>query len=90
MSKNKIVYIKYGELDKEVYTIKEICEMLDIEKAILQKACDEFSIQPKQNEDGKWGFPLGALTVLHYKMFHSYNEHKEKETARNSHGPWDD
>ena len=60
MSKNKIVYVKYLDLDKDFYTLKEICSMLDLNKSFPHTACEESGIRPQQNEVGDWGFTLLA------------------------------
>ena len=86
MAKSKIIFIKYDELDKEFYTIKEVQDMLNLDKSFLESACEEFNVHPKQNRYGEWGFSIAALTYLHYKMFYEYNDHR---TRKANNGPWD-
>lgn len=87
MSKNKIVYVKYLDLDKDFYTIKEIYSMLDLDKSFLHSACEESGIRPQQNEVGDWGFTLYNFRAPHHWMYDTYNE---KGTVKAGNGPWDD
>lgn len=87
MSKNKIIYVKYLDLDKDFYTLKEICNMLDLDKSFLHSASEESGIRPQQNEYGDWGFSLYNFRALHHWMYDNYNE---KDTVRGNNGPWDD
>ena len=87
MSKNKIIFVKYVDLDKDFYTIKEICDMLDLDKSFLHSACEESGIRPQQNQYGEWGFSLYNFRAIHHWMYDNYNE---KGTLKAGNGPWDD
>ena len=48
MTNKKIIFVSYVDLDKDYYTINEICDMLDLDKHFLHAACEESGIRPAE------------------------------------------
>lgn len=44
-------FVKYKEL-KEFYTIKETCELFEMEKGDLKEKCECYDVIPRRNEIG--------------------------------------
>ena len=51
-----VPYINYRELDKEFYTIPEVCRLFQVEKSYLKEKSKLHHIDPRQNEIGEYGF----------------------------------
>lgn len=80
-----IPFMNYHDVEYKFYTIDETCELLNIDKSMLKEACEEFNIDPQENENGVYGFTRQRVCNLHnhlYKKYHVKNTTKKK-------GPWD-
>ena len=49
-----VPYINYKDLD-EFYTLKGVCQLLELDKQTLQEKCRQYEISPQRNEVGDWG-----------------------------------
>ena len=81
-----IPYMNYKEMQDDFYTIEETCELLNIDKSMLKEACDEFHIDPQENEHGDYGFTRQRFCNLHN---HLYKKYHVKNTTGKKKGPWD-
>ena len=84
MSANyKIPYVTYNEM-REFYTLKETCELLNIDKDLLKETCDEFGFKPIENEIGDFGLPKYCVRKVHN---HLYRKFYDKGQSRKV-DPW--
>lgn len=51
----KVPYIEYRKM-KGFYTIEEVCDLFQMDKNQLRQKSEFYSILPRQNEIGEWGF----------------------------------
>ena len=61
-------------------------ELLNIDKSMLQEACEEFNIDPQENESGAYGFTRQRVCNLHN---HLYKKYHHKNATGKKKGPWD-
>lgn len=79
-----IKYIDYNELD-EFYSIPKLCKLFSMTKKELRYYCEKFSVVPRQNEIGEWGFVKYDVRMLHNKIYKS-EKANSKETRHDD--PW--
>ena len=74
-----IPYINYRELDKEFYTIPEVCRLFQVEKSYLKEKSKLHHIDPRQNEIGEYGFVKYDVRKLHNLLYHEDREDKRTD-----------
>ena len=79
-----VPYINYKDLD-EFYTLKGVCQLLELDKQTLQEKCRQYDISPQRNEVGDWGLSRYNLRKLHNTL---YYEDKKKVGGRRGDDPW--
>lgn len=83
----EIPYINYRELD-EFYTIPQFAKLLGISKQELKAKCEQYDIQPRQNEIGDYGFVRFDVRKLHNALYHESREGKKDGSAYREDDPW--
>ena len=74
-----IPYINYRELEKEFYTIPEVCRLFQVEKSYLKEKSKLYRIDPRQNEIGEYGFVKYDVRKLHNLLYHEDRENKRTD-----------
>lgn len=74
-----VPYINYHELDKEFYTIPEVCQLFQVEKSYLKEKSKLYHIDPRQNEIGEYGFVKYDVRKLHNLLYHEDRENKQAD-----------
>lgn len=68
-----VPYINYFDM-KEFYTISEVCELFEMPKETLRKECEQYSIAPRRNEIGEYGFVKYDVRKLHNAIYKASRE----------------
>ena len=83
--KIKIPYVAYNEMEQDFYTMKETCDLMNIDKLLLKETCQELHIEPIQNEIGDYGFAKYHVRKLHNYLFKKYYD---KNGTGKKDDPW--
>lgn len=74
----KVPYIEYRKM-KGFYTIEEVCDLFQIDKNQLRQKSEFYSILPRQNEIGEWGFVTYDVRKLHNLLYHEEGPRKDQD-----------
>ena len=75
-----IPYIDYKKV-ADFYTIPQLADLFHMSKQELKKKCEQYGIEPRQNEIGDYGFVRYDVRKLHNKLYH--------ESRNNGKGGWE-
>ena len=73
----QVPYIQYKDLN-EFYTISALCNLFNMDKPLLKKKCEQYGIDPRQNEIGEYGFVKYDVRKLHNAMYHEDRSQNER------------
>lgn len=83
-------YIDYNYM-KDFYTIDEAIRLFEMDKAALKHYCDQYDIQPQEDQYGNWGFRKILVRKLHnfiYKEQKNDNQPDDQRSSDQSNNPW--
>lgn len=87
-----IPYIKYDDLEN-FYSIKEICNLFQVEKDYLKAKCKKFNIMPHREAEGsEKGLSKWEICRLHNLLYYENREKPAKPQAEKPRNidPWDE
>ena len=73
-----VPHIDYFTLD-EYYTIHELCDLLNMDKQMFKDKCAKYSVSPRRNEIGEWGFVKYDVRKLHNALYHAQNKNQNDD-----------
>ena len=82
--KINIPYVDYNSM-REFYTIKETCELLNVDKYFLKDSCGECEIEPIESEIGDYGFSKYCVRKVHNYLYRKFYD-KDKNAKKAD--PW--
>ena len=83
--KVKIPFVNYNEMNCDFYTMRETCELLNIDKGLLKETCMDLHVEPIQNEIGDYGFSKYHVRKIHNFLFKKYYD---KNSTGKKDDPW--
>ena len=78
----QVPYIQYKDLNG-FDTISALCNLFNMDKPLLKKNCEQYGIDPRQNEIGEYGFVKYDVRKLHNAIYH-----EDRSRSERNDDPW--